>query len=112
MHFFRAKFFFRDKNLRLFSLINFFTDVIEAGIRFYDKILNKNVALRELSGKDLYSVKGNEYPGLLRYNMFPLTTRKLFFQQKLEELHKNEAAEKNNTAKETTSNQQPQNKPE
>lgn len=95
-----------------FFFKNFFTDVIEAGIRFYDKILNKNVALRQLSGKDLYSVKGNEYPGLLRYNMFPLTTRKLFLQQKLEEFYKNEATEKNNTAKETNNNQQPQSKPE
>lgn len=88
------------------SLINTFNwctisislDVIEAGIRFYEKILNKNIAVRELSGKDLYSVKGNEYPGILRFNTLPLTTRKLFLEQALEESRKKEAAAKNTTA--------------
>lgn len=76
-------------------LINYILllDVIESGIRFYDKLLNKNIAIRELSGKDLYSVKGNEYPGLLRYNVFPLTTRKLFLETALQEAKKKEAAE-------------------
>lgn len=70
-----------------------FSDVIESGIRFYEKLLNKNIAIRELSGSDLYSVKGNEYPGLLRYNVFPLTTRKLFLETALQEAKKKEAEE-------------------
>lgn len=68
--------------------------MIEAGIRFYEKLLNKNIAIRELSGKDLYSVKGNEYPGLLRMNVYPLTTRKHFFENALKELREKEAKEK------------------
>lgn len=72
-----------------------FSDVIESGIRFYEKLLNKNIAIRELSGKDLYSVKGNEYPGILRYNVFPLTTRKLFLETALQEAKKKEADEAN-----------------
>ncbi|XP_055307159.1 uncharacterized protein LOC129571383 [Sitodiplosis mosellana] len=72
------------------ALVELGTDVIESGIRFYEKLLRKNIAIRELSGKDLYSVKGNEYPGLLRFNVFPLTTRKLFLQTALQETKKKE----------------------
>lgn len=79
----------------------FFTDIVETGISFYEKVLNKNIAIRELSGKDLYSVKGNEYPGIFRFNVFPLTTRKLFFETKLAEIRKKEAAESNENAKKT-----------
>lgn len=67
-------------------------DMIEAGIRYYEKLLNKNIAVRELSGEDLYSVKGNEYPGILRMNVYPLTARKLFFEKALEEQRKKDAA--------------------
>lgn len=49
--------------------------------------------MRELSGKDLYSVKGNDYPGLLRFNVFLLTTRKLFLETALQEARKKEAEE-------------------
>lgn len=69
--------------------------MIETGIRYYDKLLTKNMAIRELSGKDLYSKKGNEYPGILRMNVYPLTTRKLFFENALEELRKKKANENN-----------------
>lgn len=69
--------------------------MIEAGIRFYEKLLNKNIAIRELSEKNLYSVKGNEYPGILRMNVYPLTARKHFFENALEENRKKEASEKN-----------------
>lgn len=65
--------------------------MIEAGIRFYEKLLNKNIAVRELSGKDLYSIKGNEYPGILRMNVYPLTARKNFFENALKELRQKEA---------------------
>lgn len=78
-----------------------FVDMIEAGIRFYEKLLNKNIAMRELSGKDLYSVKGNEYSGILRMDVYPLTTRKLFFENALEELRKKEA-ENGKTAGDST----------
>lgn len=69
--------------------------MIEAGIRFYEKLLNRNIAIRELSGKDLFTVKGNEFPGILRMNVYPLTARKHFFGNALEELRKKEANEKN-----------------
>lgn len=72
--------------------------MIESGISFYEKVLNKNIAVRELSGQNLYSVKGNEYPGILRFNVFPLTTRKFYLESKLEEARKKEAEEKNAAA--------------
>lgn len=52
------------------------------------------MAIRELAERDWYSVKGNEYPGLLRYNAFPLTTRKLFLELALKDLRQKEAEEK------------------
>lgn len=70
----------------------------EAGIRYYEKILSRNVAIRELSGLDLYSVKGNEYPGIIRQSSIPFTTRKLFLEQSLEEIRKKEQEEKDNAA--------------
>lgn len=78
--------------------------MIESGISFYEKLLNKNIAVRELSGQDLYSVKGNEHSGLLRFNVFPLTTRKLFLEKSLEDLRKKEA-EQNNTTENATTNE-------
>uniref|UniRef100_A0AAG5DFJ9 Transmembrane protein 177 n=1 Tax=Anopheles atroparvus TaxID=41427 RepID=A0AAG5DFJ9_ANOAO len=54
-------------------------DVIDAGARFYDKILKKNVAIRKLTGEDYYTAKGNvNY--LVRQKAAPLTMRKEFFQ--------------------------------
>lgn len=72
------------------SFCFFRLDMIETGIKYYEKLLNKNIAIRELSGKDLYSVKGNEYPGTFRMNVYPLTSRKLFFEKALKELRKKE----------------------
>lgn len=72
--------------------------MIEAGISFYEKVLNKNAAVRELSGKDLYSVKGNEYPSIMRFNTVPITSRKKFLEITLEELRQKEADEKKATA--------------
>ncbi|XP_049542441.1 transmembrane protein 177 [Anopheles darlingi] len=55
-------------------------DVVDAGARFYDKVLKKNVAIRQLTGDDYYTVKGNvNY--LLRQKSAPLTLRKEFFQK-------------------------------
>lgn len=59
----------------------------EAGVRYYDKILKKNIAIRELSGKELYSASGNiNY--FLRYRSMPLTARKQFFETELENYRK------------------------
>lgn len=73
----------------------------ELGIRFYDKVLNKNKAIRELSGKDLYSVCGNEYPGLFQMRNLPLTTRKLYFQYRLAE-HQAKAVEEAKNAEQNS----------
>lgn len=70
--------------------------MIETGIGYYEKLLNKNIAIRELSGKDLYSIKGNEYPGILRMNIYPLTLRKNFFENALKQLREKEENDKNN----------------
>ncbi|XP_052896926.1 transmembrane protein 177 [Anopheles moucheti] len=54
-------------------------DVVDAGARFYDKMLKKNVAIRKLTGEDYYTAKGNvNY--LIRQKAAPLTLRKEFFQ--------------------------------
>lgn len=82
----------------MLHLLFVIADTIEAGIRYYEKLLNKNIAVRELSGKDLYSVKGNEYPGILRMNVYPLTARKQFFEHALDELRKKEAANEKNAS--------------
>lgn len=84
--------------LKPLEICSFFhlADIIEAGIRFYEKTLNKNIAMRELSGKNLYSAKGNEYPGFLRIDAFPLTSRKQFLETELEQRRKKEANATNN----------------
>lgn len=60
------------------------TDFCDAGVRYYDKLLNKNIAIRELSGQDLYTAKGNVH-FLLREKCLPLTVRKKYFELKLKE---------------------------
>ncbi|XP_030375530.1 transmembrane protein 177 [Scaptodrosophila lebanonensis] len=63
------------------------TDLVAAGMRYYDKQLNKNIALRQLSGDDSYTALGNENY-VLRQKSMPLTARKLFFEQKWHDLQK------------------------
>uniref|UniRef100_A0A182PHU4 Amino acid transporter n=1 Tax=Anopheles epiroticus TaxID=199890 RepID=A0A182PHU4_9DIPT len=54
-------------------------DVVDAGARFYDKVLKKNIAIRKLTGEDYYTAKGNvNY--MIRQKAAPLTLRKEFFQ--------------------------------
>lgn len=61
--------------------------MIEAGVGFYTKQLNRNIAIREISGLDLYTAKGNvNY--LFRVREIPMTVRKAFLEGKLEELRK------------------------
>jgi hypothetical protein len=76
---------------------------IEAGIRFYEKLLKKNVAIRELTGDDgQFTAMGkvlrmltfqnyrNTFLGnenfMIRTKTLPLTLRKTFFELKLKEL--------------------------
>lgn len=64
----------------------------ETGVRFYEKLMNRNVAFRELSGNhSAYTVKGNEESGWLRWSKLALSTRKLYFKQMLDEARKKEA---------------------
>ncbi|XP_053963064.1 transmembrane protein 177 [Anastrepha ludens] len=58
---------------------------VEAGSGYYDKLLKKNMALRELIGDDTYTAKGNvNY--FIRQKSLPLTFHKAYFEQKLKEL--------------------------
>lgn len=67
------------------------SDLINAGVRFYDKIINKNIAIRGLTNNvEVYSAKGN-LNFLFRNKSIPLTERKEFFEAKLRELEKNPA---------------------
>lgn len=63
-------------------------DFIESGVIFYQKILERNQALRELMGKEgerKYSKLGNENFGL-RQPRLALVHRKQFFEEKLKEI--------------------------
>lgn len=69
-------------------------EYIESGILFYDKLLKRNQALRELMGKEgerKYSKMGNENFGI-RQPRLVLTHRKLFFEQQLKESQKGDEA--------------------
>jgi hypothetical protein len=64
---------------------------IDAGVRFYDKLLKKNMACRELTQDDSeYTALGNEN-FLVRQKRLPLTLRKHFFEMKLKELVEKES---------------------
>lgn len=63
-------------------------EFMEAGVRFYDKLLRKNIAIRNLTNDNSYTVKGNEQI-VLRQKSLPLTIRKSYFEMRLEELKSN-----------------------
>lgn len=60
-------------------------EFVDAGIRFYDKLLKKNMALRALTGDDTYTAKGNEN-FYLRQKCLPLTIHKAFFEEEWKKL--------------------------
>lgn len=64
------------------------SDFVESGVIFYEKILERNQALRELMGREgenKYSKLGNENFGL-RQPRLALIHRKQFFEERLKEL--------------------------
>lgn len=61
-------------------------EFVEAGVRFYQKLLQKNVAIRNLSQDNSYTVTGNQNFGLRQRSM-PLTLRKSYFELRLNELN-------------------------
>lgn len=63
-------------------------EFMEAGVRFYDKLLRKNIAIRNLTNDNSFTVKGNEQ-FLWRQKSLPLTIRKSYFELRLEDLKKN-----------------------
>ena len=69
-------------------------EVSNAGVRFYEKQLAKNIAIRGLSGDhSVYTSKGN-LTYLFRNRHVPLTERKAFFKAKLKESEEEEEKEK------------------
>ncbi|XP_073828751.1 transmembrane protein 177-like [Musca autumnalis] len=57
---------------------------VQAGLSYYDKLLKKNIALRNLLKDDTFTANGNvNY--LLRQKSLPLTIRRSFFEEKLQE---------------------------
>lgn len=54
------------------------------GVSFYEKLLKKNIALRNLIGGNIYTALGNEN-FFLRQKSLPLTIRKSFFEMKRKE---------------------------
>lgn len=66
---------------------------LEAGVRFYDKLLKKNMAVRELTGDyGMYTALGNDN-FYFRRKRLPLVIRKQYFEQRLEELTQKEKGE-------------------
>lgn len=63
---------------------------VESGIRFYDKLLKMNIAIRDLTGDSTYSAGGNEN-FILRTKRLPLTFRKAYFEARLREINEQEA---------------------
>lgn len=61
-------------------------EFVEAGVRFYGKLLQKNAAIRHLSNDYGYAVSGNVNFGLRQKSM-PLTVRKSYFEQRLGDLN-------------------------
>ena len=60
-------------------------EFVDAGVRYYDKLLKKNMALRALIGDDTYTSKGNEN-FYLRQKSLPLTIHKAFFEEEWRKL--------------------------
>lgn len=64
--------------------------MIEAGLSYYKKHINRNIAIREISGmQHLYTAEGN-LNSLVRMRGVPLTWRTDFLESKLKELNKSE----------------------
>lgn len=61
--------------------------MIEGGIGFYDKQLKRNIAIRKISGKDLYTAKGDS-KYLVRIREKPLSLRKVYFEKRRDALNK------------------------
>lgn len=69
------------------KMVYFFADMVAAGVGFYTKLINRNIAIREIGGLDLYTAQGNN-KFFMRIKEVPLTYRKGFFEHKLDELNK------------------------
>lgn len=59
-------------------------EFMDAGARFYHKLLQKNIAIRNLNQDNSYTASGNLHFGL-RQKSLPLTIRKSYFEKRLEE---------------------------
>lgn len=66
------------------KLVEMGPEFMQNGIKFYTKLLQKNIAIRELTNDEQYSAKGNVNV-FLRQTSLPLTFRKKFFEEKLKE---------------------------
>lgn len=67
------------------KLANLGENFVDAGIRFYDKLLKKNIAIRELTGdQSEYTALGNENY-MIRNKTIPLILRKRYFELRQKE---------------------------
>lgn len=85
--------------------------MIEAGLSYYKKHINRNIAIREISGMhNLYTAEGN-LNSLVRIRGVPLTWRRDFLEAKLKELNKSEeiATDESDKPVETSSSAADQN---
>lgn len=64
-------------------------EMVDAGVRYYEKVLNRNIAIRNFTGDNsVYSSAGNVNM-FVRQKAMPFTTRKDFFQKELKQLQDN-----------------------
>lgn len=69
----------------------------QAGIEFYDKVRRKNLAIREMSGADLYQENGDEPIGFLQSEMITLNAsrRQQYLQLRLKQYQSESEKSKN-----------------
>lgn len=60
-------------------------EFMDAGVRFYEKLLKKNISVRNLLGDASFSAKGN-VNSFIRQKTVPLTIRKSYFELRLNQL--------------------------
>lgn len=74
-----------------------------AGIAFYDKVKQKNLALRELSGENIYEENGDQPSAFLQLKLITLTDSK---RQQYLQLRLNEYLAEQNGKTETIENEE------
>ncbi|KAL3831670.1 hypothetical protein ACJMK2_023393 [Sinanodonta woodiana] len=77
-------------------------ELAEGGVEFYDKILKRNVCMRQMLGPEFerkYTARGNEVIGTFRNRHLPLYDRKVFVSQILKSMEEEELKKQTDASK-------------